>query len=476
MHNTVDIPYKWLLMTMTALLVIFLVLLGFQISDTSTVNARVSEIIQNEGGVNGKSLIDIENYLQSQNSSSVTYRLKTYDNTTYFPNVFQTKYINEGQPVNALITPDLPNGYGLAPYGTEVGYTLNFESTGGFFSIIQSLGGKISSLVLPLKNNVVIKSNFHDINSLDPYFRVFEDNSTVWTQSIKTNKNDNFSWAIDENGNAHVWSANGTSPINFKDGTLDLANNLLIKTITFDTPVIGTNFSKLFFNDKALTTVDFSNVDSSGVTDMSYMFDGDSALTSLDLSEFDTSMVTNMAFMFYQVSGLQSLDVSHFDTSKVSNMSSMFAGMSSLEKIEINNFDTSNVTNMSSMFASDTTLNELDLSHFNTLNVTDMSYMFAGLTSLVNLDLSSLDTSSLINFEGCFSNTSALVSLSLEDWDFSKVNNLIDSFAYDSSLNNVDLTGATFPAAPLPSNQSSGFSTNISSLAATQLLPITGVK
>ena len=89
------------------------------------------------------------------------------------------------------------------------------------------------------------------------------------------------------------------------------------------------NASYLFYNLYNLTSIDFSNFRTDGVTDMSRMFyiydDDDGAeLTNLDLSNFNTSKVTDMSYMFYNCQSLTSLDLSNFDTSKVTNMSNMF--------------------------------------------------------------------------------------------------------------------------------------------------------
>ena len=55
--------------------------------------------------------------------------------------------------------------------------------------------------------------------------------------------------------------------------------------------------------------------------------------------------------MFYNCRALKTLDVSKFDTSNVDNMSAMFYHCDSLTTLDLSNWDTSNVTNMGSMFA-----------------------------------------------------------------------------------------------------------------------------
>ena len=110
-------------------------------------------------------------------------------------------------------------------------------------------------------------------------------------------------------------------------------------------------------------------------------------LTTLNFSNFDTSQVTDMSQMFSGCTSLASLDVSHFDTSKVTDMSYMFSGCSGLASLDLSNFDTSQVTNMSNMFNYCTSLTSLDLSNFNTSQVTTMDGMFIGCESLRDIKI-----------------------------------------------------------------------------------------
>lgn len=118
-----------------------------------------------------------------------------------------------------------------------------------------------------------------------------------------------------------------------------------IKSVKFLGKIRAVNNIETLFNGCAnLESIDFGELDTSGVTDMSSMFSGCSSLASLDLSAFDTSKVTNMSSMFQGCSSLTSLDLSAFDTSKVSIMTDMFSGCSSLASLDLSSFDTSSVT------------------------------------------------------------------------------------------------------------------------------------
>jgi len=108
----------------------------------------------------------------------------------------------------------------------------------------------------------------------------------------------------------------------------------------------------MFANLEYLRSVEFTNVNTSAVTDMIEMFSGCRKLSSVDVSEFDTSNVTSMRGMFYYCSSLGSLDVSKFNTSNVTDMSIMFYYCIGLSSLDMSNFDLTNVADISYMFSS----------------------------------------------------------------------------------------------------------------------------
>lgn len=166
-----------------------------------------------------------------------------------------------------------------------------------------------------------------------------------------------------------------------------------IKTVTKDPNISGQidvlkRTSGMFYNCRALTSLDLSGFDTSNVEDMSIMFYGCSALTSLDLSDFDTSNVTYMSNMFNGCSALASLNLSSFDTSNVTSMNYMFNGCSALTSLDLSGFDTSNVTNMYNMFNYCIRLISLDLSSFNTSKLTNPNNVFSQNYDLRIIDIS----------------------------------------------------------------------------------------
>ena len=154
-----------------------------------------------------------------------------------------------------------------------------------------------------------------------------------------------------------------------------------------------TNMKHMFENCSQLTSLDLSSFNTINVKWMEDMFRNCSSLTNLNISSFDTSNVTEMSFMFYDCKSLISLDLSSFDTSKVSYMDYMFENCCSLTSIDISKFNTSNVISMLAMFYNCSSLTSLDLSSFDTSNVGDLDELVDKCSKLTYLDVSSFDTS-----------------------------------------------------------------------------------
>ena len=205
-------------------------------------------------------------------------------------------------------------------------------------------------------------------------------------------------------------------------------NRKSIKAVSFKDVIKPVSTAYWFDECKNLTDADFTNLDTSAVTNMDFMFYECSALTSLDLSSFNTSAVTNMDRMFYECSALTSLDLSSFNTSAVTNMENMFSICSSLTSLDLSSFDTSAVTSMFRMFEGCSSLTNLDLSSFDTKAVTSMYSMFNNCSALTSLDLSSFDTSAVTSMKYMFKQCIALETLTLgTKFAFKGDTNLVDA-------------------------------------------------
>ena len=219
-------------------------------------------------------------------------------------------------------------------------------------------------------------------------------------------------------------------------------NRTSIKAVSFKDVVKPVSTAYWFYNCRNLTDVDFTNLNTSAVTNMDSMFSGCWALKSLDVSSFDTSAVTNMDSMFFQCSSLTSLDLSSFHTSAVTSMDEMFYGCSSLTSLDVSSssFDTSAVTSMVQMFYACSSLTSLDLSSFDTKAVTNMDEMFCGCSSLTSLDLSSFHTPAVTSMDEMFRYCTSLTSLDVSSFDTQAVTSMDKMFWKCSSLTSLDLS------------------------------------
>ena len=214
------------------------------------------------------------------------------------------------------------------------------------------------------------------------------------------------------------------------------------------------NMSGMFRNCTILKTIDLSSFDTSNATIMVNMFKDCQGLQNLDLKIFNTSNVTSMLGMFYNCSSLTSLDLSNFNTSNVERMETMFYNCNSLTSLDLSNFDTSKVTDMTYMFNRCKSLTSINLSSFDTSNVSSLYDAFAGLTSLKVLDLSSFDTSKVTNMGRMFLNSNNLVTIYVSDlWNISNVTaasrmfegctSLKGAVPYDSSKTDASMANYT---------------------------------
>ena len=107
-------------------------------------------------------------------------------------------------------------------------------------------------------------------------------------------------------------------------------------------------------------------------------------VSSIDFSNADTSNVTNMSDMFYHSEWLTELDLSFFDTSNVTDMRNMFTGCYKLTELDLSSFDTAKVTDIWGMFGGNGQLTTIYVSDlWNTDNVRYSGYMFENCSKLV---------------------------------------------------------------------------------------------
>ena len=206
----------------------------------------------------------------------------------------------------------------------------------------------------------------------------------------------------------------------------------------FNTSLIN-NMNYMFYSCKILISLDLSNFDTKNVKLMSSMFFDCEKLQSLNIKSFNTSLVTDMSYIFYYCNSLTSLDLNHFNTSLVNDMSNMFSNCNSLKSLYINKFNTSLVTNMNYMFYNCRSLIYLDLNNLDTLKVKNMNSLFRDCISLISLNINNFNTTSVTEMNSMFSNCYSLKSLNLNNFDTSLVTNMENMFFNCFSLKSLDI-------------------------------------
>ena len=191
-----------------------------------------------------------------------------------------------------------------------------------------------------------------------------------------------------------------------------------------------------------------------GIDDLSNFFRKMTKLQKVDFSNLNTMAVTNMSSMFQSAgdsnTGIGFTYGDYFDTSNVTNMSNMFWN-SNIKNIDISNFNTSNVTDMTFMFAECNSLIDLKINGISTINLKNASAMFSHCTAIKELDLSQLDFSNVTivrdsqrsSYGGFLENATSLVNVSLPK-NINSVTDLSNMFYYCTSLETINFNNSNF--------------------------------
>ena len=194
---------------------------------------------------------------------------------------------------------------------------------------------------------------------------------------------------------------------NMIKGIIDIAQNDINKDIVlFNTDIknkidVYINNEKInIIKDKNKWKYKFQNegkntfkiIFNRNITSIRGFFELCSNISSLDFSNFNTSSIADMEYMFNGCSKLKEIKgLNKFNTNKVKSMKSMFQKCNELEYLDLSNFNTSNVTDMENMFNECNKLKEIKgLNKFNTNKVVNMQAMFQKCIELKYLDLTNL--------------------------------------------------------------------------------------
>ena len=103
-------------------------------------------------------------------------------------------------------------------------------------------------------------------------------------------------------------------------------------------------------NMKKVSSIDFTNYNSSLITDINSLFKDCDSLESIIFSTFNSSLVNNMSEVFSGCSNLKEIDLSMLDTKFVIDMHNLFYGCSNLILIDLYNFKFDRIITSYNMF------------------------------------------------------------------------------------------------------------------------------
>ena len=187
-----------------------------------------------------------------------------------------------------------------------------------------------------------------------------------------------------------------------------------------------------------ISSVDFSNFDSSNLINMDYLFKKCSGLKSIDFSNSDLSKVTRMYGLFYGCSSLESVTLPE-NLQSVTVISHMFNECSSLKSIDLSNADLSNAIYLEGMFGECISLESVTLPE-NLQNVEELNSMFHNCLSLKSIDLSNIALSKVTDINNMFSSCSKLETVIFSESGPQNLESMSFIMNGCSSLTSIDLS------------------------------------
>lgn len=152
------------------------------------------------------------------------------------------------------------------------------------------------------------------------------------------------------------------------------------------------NLSQGFINNRNITEVDLSGLDSSSVTNLQELFKNCSNLLTATLTGMNTQNVSNFKSMFSECTKLSNVNVSNLNTESVTDMSYLFYNCYALKDINLDGWNTTKVQWMGRMFHN-TSVSSLDISHFRTPVLESTNRMFNGCNNLKIVRMDNFDMS-----------------------------------------------------------------------------------
>ena len=177
-----------------------------------------------------------------------------------------------------------------------------------------------------------IKLNFYNEMNVHPYNNTFMNKISYIKYSDEMIINETFKVNSSYDAELHfIYPISDLSNFfNLNDN--EIMNN--VKSVNFS-HFNSNSITKIFYECNKIKSIDFTNINTSNVGDMSYMFYNCDNLDFLDLSGFDMSKVTSVDNIFCNCSNLKSLDLSHFNSRNIISSIDMFKNNEKLKYIDL---------------------------------------------------------------------------------------------------------------------------------------------
>ena len=106
----------------------------------------------------------------------------------------------------------------------------------------------------------------------------------------------------------------------------------------------------IFKDNVDIISVDFSNFNSSKISEISDLFNGCSSLKSVDLTRFKLLQIKSLQNVFKNCKELTSVNISYISSSKIETVENCFEGCSSLKVLDISGLDLFNLNSYDRVF------------------------------------------------------------------------------------------------------------------------------
>ena len=164
-------------------------------------------------------------------------------------------------------------------------------------------------------------------------------------------------------------------------------------------------------------TIDLTNANANGATNISYMFEGDSKLKNVYFDGFKTDNVTIMSYMFKMCTGLTNMDLSMLNTPKLEQAIDIFYYCSNLETVNLSGLGSDYLTNANGIFTGCSKLKTINMSYFNYGIDTDVDVDLSD-TIVETIDLSYVNASNSTTVYNLFLNCSHLKEVNMSNFVF----------------------------------------------------------